>query len=482
MLRSGGAVFAAVLANRIHDGTANLCYDTSGCQDWVDAMPTCLTNWQDNCAGPPSFLSHFDEADTMLVDACPQECASQGSDLKLLITEWVLHRYTGGRTITGSPLAPNCNTPFTGVGAQQMWRKAGHEAGGWGQKSGYCFQFTSEASLSAACLDTLCTVNVFCARGGASGIKMQFHSGDDCLGPAGDIVEFAPHLTWPQVVAWLLGGETCARLPGRTGMYEKWSSSWRIGTDFPNCLGYDLSTQGEGLVTSNPEDSPMYLRFYSDSDCNNQYLPGTEGNATSDKLLEQRWMSVLRRVSFDTRSAQQKHCWDVETGADWNSDLTGSFRLTCGQLVDSRMGYQVEHYTNRECSGAEYSRREVFFMSMGYGGLNSGQKNVINVVNLLDGKCEALTEDRTGQIIYWKFDRPMYVEDWPNCHALALQENIRIDRPLMSGVYYTGGISSVRTKPGLTDNAAQHAQHPGLHTALALLVAAAAGSMAPRRM
>eukprot|EP00928_Gymnodinium_smaydae_P061857 TRINITY_DN45836_c0_g1_i1.p1 TRINITY_DN45836_c0_g1~~TRINITY_DN45836_c0_g1_i1.p1 ORF type:complete len:439 (+),score=49.84 TRINITY_DN45836_c0_g1_i1:100-1416(+) len=346
-------------------------------------------------------------------------------------TEWIMQRYTEGiRRSKNSPLATKCQKTFTGIGGQQSWRKIE------GQQ--FCFHMTSNMYLSDVCRDR-CTIRVICARGGESGVRLQFFEGPDCVGKEGDSVEFMPHMTWPQVSAFVQGN--CSWTPD--GIYQTFSPSWRVGVDFPDCYGYDVSTRGAGIITADPKDSPMYLNFYSDPQCSKvyKYDSSASGNGSSTlQLGQQRWMAVLRTVAFDKRADNHKHCWKIQEGGP--STFVYSFKLKCDYLNDRRYGLWIHKYDNDECIGEEPKSKEVFFVSSNYGALSSGEANVLEVRKFFEGGCRKHSDG-----LWWKFDRPVHVEDWPNCYAEAVAEGYRMDRASMTSLNYKGDVGTVRKLP-----------------------------------
>merc|ERR1712110_1329166 len=113
-----------------------------------------------------------------------------------------------------------------------------------------------------------------------------------------------PWLSWRELANWLQGWCT-RRSNAADAMWECFDQPFKFGdgrvvVDFPNCLGYDFETQGLGLITANPEDSPMTLSFFTDDKCT---------------------------VASDQRRSYQKHCWEIESGAEWNINIKAAFKL-----------------------------------------------------------------------------------------------------------------------------------------------------------
>jgi hypothetical protein len=253
-------------------------------------------------------------------------------------------------------------------------------------------------------------------------------------------------------------------------MFECFNEPFKFGDgtanfpgDFPNCLGYDYETQGQGLITANPEDSPMTLTFYTDDKCTVETTTG------APEHTPQRWMAAYRKVPFDDRRKHQLHCWEIEAGAEWNMNVKKAFKLKCGLLVDGRMGLKVEHYDDVECLGPDTVSEEVFFLTMSYLSLLSAQDSIYEVDDLLRGKCARHSGARAGEMIFWKFDRPMFPEDFPDCLKQAIDTGVRTHRPSMTSQNYQGEIKQVRSSPALTENGAQHIVAPHPHVLAMLL-------------
>jgi len=362
--------------------------------------------------------------------------------------EWIMLRYKGPNQKTNSDVpdyyttaAPEredeCYDEFTGVGAQQSWRRLT----GAGT---HCFTITSQLQLAESCRAS-CTAKVFCSRGGNSGVKIQFYKGDNCLSEMAEEMHFMPQLTWPELHGFLYG--TCTER--EDGYFEKFITPWNVGSDFPNCYGYDFSTQGAGVVTEDPKDSPYTLSTFSDIECTQPYIPdGTNPNASGQPIwMTQRWMSALRKVEEKKRTSNLEHCWIIELGAP-PMTFFGSIKLVCDHRELTRMMMYVHHYEDETCSGGiggVAKEKETFYEKMGYEELANGIGDVEEVSKFFKGQCAKFGGNPT---VYWKWDRPVHGEDWPDCYAEAIANDIRVRRPSMSDLDYSGSINTIRAKTG----------------------------------
>merc|ERR1712107_926125 len=71
--------------------------------------------------------------------------------------------------------------------------------------------------------------------------------------------------------------------------------------------------------------------------------------------------------------------------------------------------------------GVDEIGNEIFFMSLKYTKLSSGQSDVEELQGFLNGEC---IEHSQG--LYWSWDRELYAEDIPNCYAEAIETGMRI--------------------------------------------------------
>mmetsp|Transcript_59287 Transcript_59287/g.165520 ORF Transcript_59287/g.165520 Transcript_59287/m.165520 type:complete len:399 (-) Transcript_59287:130-1326(-) len=342
-----------------------------------------------------------------------------GTDLQV----WTVQRYKDR----------DCANAHSATGAQQTWKKVvGFQ---------HCFEITSELRLGDHCR-SVCSIQIFCARNSESesGVKMRyFPPGQACSGTSDVVIDFMPLLTWPETQG-LFEGNCTLREPN---IYERFSTPINVGEDVPNCYGYDHSTKGTGVFTADPKDSPYTLKIYTDAECSVQYDGGIQtGNASSFPTWNRQvWMNVLRKFDTDKRTADHKHCWEIVEGAP-QMTFFGSLKLVCQVLTDSRMGLMVEHYENGECTGSP-RETEIFYMKARYTALSASQGDVEELKDLFQGKCTSF-EGSGGTSLYWKWDREVWHEDWPDCYAEAIRENVRVRRPSISSVLYSGDVNVVR--------------------------------------
>eukprot|EP00927_Polykrikos_kofoidii_P059396 TRINITY_DN54555_c0_g1_i1.p1 TRINITY_DN54555_c0_g1~~TRINITY_DN54555_c0_g1_i1.p1 ORF type:complete len:455 (+),score=43.22 TRINITY_DN54555_c0_g1_i1:51-1367(+) len=334
-------------------------------------------------------------------------------------TGWTMEAYKDSK----------CEKRQTRAGAQVTWTPV--------VGSPQCFKITSGIDCS-----TFCTVKPICARGSNSGVKLAHYSGNNCIGDWERVTNFNNHLTWPELEGFLKGN--CTLRDKKNSIWERYvSRTWDVGTDFPNCFGYDYSTQGSGLITADPKDSPMKLSLYTDDTCATAFAlpPGGVANKTTTgkpEWTQQTWMSVIRTIDVSQRKQHHEHCWTINKNRPSTMKGSGAIKFKCQQMVDGRMGMDVLFYDDVECAG-KIVTEEVFFTTLLYVSLRSGQSDVEDLVGWFDGKCMQHSQD-----LWWKWDRAVFVEDWPNCYSKALQENIMIRRPNLQDIHYKGPVKAVR--------------------------------------
>lgn len=409
-------------------------------------------------------------------------------------SEWVMQQYKGPAkslysdlpdyyTTAGPAMADKCFDEHTGTGRQQSWKKL---------VGTYCFRMTAWPSLFDVCKDGFCTVQPFCSRGVESGTKLRFFKGERCTPDTATVeIPYQDHLTWPELAEMLSG--TCKNK--HEGMEEKWlgrkscvpgvtmvgceddpiKKHFILGADFPDCYGYDYSTQGAGVITADPKDSPYTLQLYMDNRCEAPYEMYLTNNnpLVGVTWFKQRWMSALRKVDSSQRIPSLDHCWHIEEGLPDTMRTVaegGSIKIKCKQMNDARQGYYVQTFADANCFGptgaGEFLKEEIFFMELEYEELASGQASVDEITQLFGGTAAApervigprnakgavcaffgqFEEESTGEKhrLYWSFDRPVYGEDWPNCYEEALTERIQVRRPIPGDSDYKGSIGTIR--------------------------------------
>jgi len=347
--------------------------------------------------------------------------------------EWIMQRYEDG----------NCDEPYDLAGAQQSWK----------QLAGYpfCFSITSEIRVTDICR-TVCAVEFFCARTSESesGVKMRYFPGSTCLGTSEVVVNFMPVLTWPQIRSLFEGNCTLRE----KGIYERFGRPLEVGVDVPDCLGYDHSTEGLGNVPVDPKDTPYTLKLFTDEQCTSPYsasMANASGGVSNlPEWDTQVWMNVLRKIDADKRRDSDVHCWDIQSGAPPKT-VINALKMKCGIMNDNRMGMFVEHHEDARCGGTP-QEEEVFYAKMKFTALSAGQSDVEELKKFFNGECIAF-ERGGGALLYWKWDRAVWGEDWPDCYALAIEEKILVRRPALTSVQYSGAIGAVRKVDPITSYA-----------------------------